>query len=98
MRYVKTLLPSEIQQLEYHYHHSSNHRERQRCQALLLSNKGKNIKALSELFSTDRDTILAWIKRWEKTENLDSMNRLEFLSDAPRSGRPSKLSDSKKKR
>lgn len=68
MKYVIPLLETEIMVLEHHYQHGTSHRERQRCQALLLSNKGHNIKMLSELFSADRDTIHSWIKRWERSK------------------------------
>jgi transposase len=96
MKYVTPLLETEIMALEHHYQHGTNHRERQRCQALLLSNKGHNIKMLSELFSVDRDTIHNWIKRWENSKS-DASERLLSLSDAPRSGRPSRLDDTQKK-
>jgi transposase len=96
MKYVASLLEIEITVLEYHYQHGTNHRERQRCQALLLSNKGHNIKMLSELFSVDRDTIHSWIKRWENSKG-EASARLLSLSDAPRSGRPSQLDDTQKK-
>ena len=97
MRYVIPLQATEISALEKHYRHSPNHRERQRCQALLMSNKGQNIKALSELFCAERDTIHAWLKRWEKTAGQSIELRLASLLDAPRSGRPSLLGYEKKK-
>ncbi len=96
MKYVTPLLETEIIVLEHHYQHGTNHRERQRCQALLLSNKGRNIKMLSELFSVERDTIHHWIKRWENSKS-DASERLLSLCDAPRSGCPSQFDDTPKK-
>ena len=97
MRYVIPLQSTEVEALEQQYQHSPTHRERQRCQALLLSNKGNNVKALSELFGAERDTIQAWLKRWEKTAGQSIEFRLASLLDAPRSGRPSRLEYLKKK-
>ena len=96
MRYVIPLQSTEVDALEKHYRHSPSHRERQRCQALLLSNKGHNVKALSELFGAERDTIQAWLKRWEKTVGQSIALRLASLLDAPRSGRPPRLEYIKK--
>ncbi len=55
MRFVK-LTQEQQEQVEKLYRESDNHRERQRAQALLLSNRGYRMEQLAELFSVDRDT------------------------------------------
>ena len=97
MRYVTALSSEEVTLLENHYKTSPNHRERERCKAIILSNAGKNIQTLAAYFSADPDTIHNWIKRWE-TPLQDEKSPLERLKDAFRSGRPSILSVEQKKR
>lgn len=55
MRFVK-LTQEQVDQLAQLYRESGNHRERQRAQALLLSNRGYTMEQLAELFVVDRDT------------------------------------------
>lgn len=69
---------------------SNQSRVRDRCHALILSDKGFNIKQLSKVFSVGRDTIGIWLDRWEEFG-------AEGLEDLPKSGRPSVFSPSDKK-
>lgn len=96
MRYIKPLTQQEIHLLETHYKSSPSHRERERSKALLMSHQGKNIKMIAQYLELDRDTISAWLSRWEKRP-VDADNPLSSLSDGARCGRPSILSEDKKK-
>lgn len=101
-RYI-TLSPSERDYLELLYKSSTNHRERQRANSLLLSSSGKDIDYLSNLFGVKRDTISNWFNRWERGQKkvLESSKEESVrinLQDAARSGRPSILCDTEKKK
>jgi transposase len=93
MRFVK-LTQEQVNQLEQLYRESGNHRERQRAQALLLSNRGYTMEQLAELFVVDRDTISNWFTSWTQQQTKEEIG----LQDAARSGRPSGLSAAEKKR
>jgi len=62
-------------------------RIRMRAQAVLLSSKGYSIDEIAYIFDIYRNTVSSWIGNWEK-------NGVESLSDKPRSGAPSKLTES----
>lgn len=70
---------------------SEDYREISRCRAMMLSHKGYTIKDLADIFDVDRDTVASWFDRYES-------QGIEGLKDQLRSGRPSKLNDSQKKR
>jgi transposase len=75
-------LSEEIQQsLEDVYRHDARFVVRQRAHAILLSAKGYTITQLQEIFAVDRDTVSAWITRFERFG-------MTGLQDLPRSGRP----------
>ncbi len=93
MRFVK-LSQEQVNQLAQLYRESGNHRERQRAQALLLSNRGYKMEQLAELFSVDRDTVCNGFNHWKKQQEKHEIS----LQDAERSGRPSGLSEEEKKR
>jgi transposase len=86
-----SLSEAEQSALEDMVRNSASHRIRQRSQALLWSNSGKDRNTIAELYGTKPDTISAWFKRWES-------EKLSGLSDLPRSGRPTKLNEEQKKR
>lgn len=56
-------------------------RVRQRAQAVYGSDQGFRIGPLATLLAVDRDTVSAWLDRWER-------DGLRGLYDAPRPGRP----------
>lgn len=89
MRYIK-LSVEEAVSLKECMQSSQDVRQINRCHALLLSHKGYTINQLSDIFDVDRDTISNWFARWRR-------QGLEGLSDAPRSGRPTKLNEEEKK-
>jgi len=69
----------------------SSERVRDRCHALLLSNKGYDINTLSDIFSVHRDTIGKWISKW----NTKGKNG---LLDKDKSGRPKRFTDEEEKK
>jgi transposase len=69
---------------------SANHRLRQRSQALLWSNQGKDRASIAALFGVKKDTVSAWFTKWSK-------DKLKTLPDLPRSGRPCILTSEEKK-
>lgn len=101
-RHIK-LSASDIVYLECVYKNSDNHRERQRANSLLLSSSGKDIAYLSNLFGVKRDTISSWFNRWESgrasvVESAQAESVRINLQDAARSGRPSILCETEKKK
>jgi transposase len=70
MRYV-TLKAEEIEALESNSK-NSNHTIRKRSQCLLLSNQGRTIIDLANIFDVDRRTIERWFDKWEK-EGVNSL-------------------------
>jgi hypothetical protein len=98
-----TLSASDIAYLEGVYKTSNNHRERERANSLLLSSSGKDIAYLSNLFGVKRDTISSWFNRWEAfrasiPESTKEESVCINLQDAARSGRPSILCETEKKK
>jgi hypothetical protein len=55
----------EVLYLENMLKESPIHRVRQRSQALLWSNQGKDRATIAALYGIQLDTVSAWIKRWE---------------------------------
>jgi len=69
----------------------SSERVRNRCHALLLSDKGYDISTLSDIFSVHRDTIGKWISKWNAKGK-------DGLLDKDKSGRPRRFTDEEKKK
>ena len=86
-----TLTDDQMKQLDELIHDAPNPRLRQRCQALLFSHKGYKRAQIAQLFSVKVDTVTAWFRRWQQSQ------QVEKLADAPRSGRKPKLDAAKKK-
>ena len=70
---------------------SNSERERDRAQALLLSNKGQSIEELSSIFEVRRATITYWLNRWNN-------GGIQGLSDHSKSGRPPIFNESEQKK
>lgn len=81
MKYVNPLTPQDKEALTLIYQTHTNHRVRQRSQAILLSNRGYKIPDISLLLESHRDRVSAWIDRWHQ-------EGITGLYDQPRSGRP----------
>jgi len=69
----------------------SSERVRDRCHALLLSDKGYDMNSLSDIFSVRRDTISNWISRWNSEGK-------EGLLDKDKSGRPKHFTGEEEKK
>ena len=90
MRFVASLSEEEAAGLRAWYKEGPTHRLRQRAQAILLSARGWRVDALAEVFESDRDTVSRWLDHWE--ERVPGAPLEAALADAPKSGRPPKLS------
>lgn len=86
-----TLSDPQISHLTNLIRRSTNHRVRQRSQALVWSHQGKSRAQIAQLFAVKPDTVTAWFRRWLQQPVVDQ------LTDAPRSGRPTKLNADQKK-
>src|SRR5713101_3508341 len=69
--------------------HDATPRARVRAHSLLLSAQRMKIKDIAKIYQVDRDTVAAWITKWEQMG-------VESLYDKPRSGRPPKLTPAEK--
>lgn len=64
-RYIQ--LSSEAQLvLEASYKTDERHHFREKCNALLLSNKGYTVPQIAGILSKCRDTIHSWFDKWEQ--------------------------------
>lgn len=84
MKFISSLSAETAAALQHLHRQGSSHRERQRAHAVLLSAKGYKLDQLAMIFEVDRDTVSHWLDRFEQ-------HGLSGLCDAPKSGRPSKL-------
>ena len=89
-RFVGPLTGEEKEILRYLVDHGETPRIRRRAHAVLLSDAGKTVNELMEVFETTRTTVCSWLESWE-AEGPGG------LADAPRSGAPPKLEDSERK-
>lgn len=80
----------EVTELEQLLRTTRNHRERQRCQAILWSHQGNDRQTIAKLYQVKPDTVSFWFQRWE-------VKQTQGLQDLARSGRPSLLSSAEKK-
>ena len=85
-RFVVSLSDEDREVLEHLREHGDTSRVRHRAHAILLSETGKSVNELAAIFGVRRNTISAWLDRW----NADG---LTGLGDADRSGAPPKLSE-----
>lgn len=86
MKFVSQLDPGVERQLEELVRTSQKHRVRQRAHAILLSARGYSIDVLADIFQLHRNTVSEWITLWQQ-------HQFASLEDAPRSGRPQKLTE-----
>lgn len=89
-KYV-SLSSSDRKLLELLKSRGSSERVRDRCHALLLSDKGFDINTLASIFSVHRDTIGNWISRW-------NTNGKDGLLDKEKSGRPRSFTEKEEKK
>ena len=84
MRYVRALTDEQRAFLSTTMKEDASFRARTRAHSLLLRAQGVAIQDIAQTYQVDRDTVAAWIKKWEH-------HGPASLYDKPRSGRPSKL-------
>jgi transposase len=65
MKRVKPLLDSELVTLQEAQKNSPKAHFRMRCSAIELSNRGKSVPFIADLFVTRTDTIYTWMNRWD---------------------------------
>lgn len=92
MRFVEPLTSKEKEHLQRLWKTGQAPRIRQRAHAVLLNAKGYKIDTLADIFEVDRDTVSAWLDRWENGDD-DQEAGTQHLGDAPRSGRPRTIKD-----
>lgn len=90
-RFVSALSDEEREILGYLKDHGETPRIRHRAHAILLSDSGKSVNEIAEIFETTRETVCSWFARWEDSGP-------QGLGDGARSGAPPKLTESEKKR
>lgn len=84
MKHVSTLTADERSALTQMYEQGYTHRLRQRAHAILLSSQGYTREHLALLFTVHVDTVSRWLDNWIQ-------DGLAGLADAPKSGRPRKI-------
>ena len=75
MRYIRNLSDETIKSLEEIVKNDSRYRSRHRAQAILLSNQGKSVNDLIEIFGYSQRTIYRWFNRFSH----DNVNTLHDL-------------------
>lgn len=81
VRYVQPLTQEQRDLLEHTMRDDTSIRARSRAHSLLLSDQGTTINDIAKTYQVDRDTVSAWIKKWEQ-------HGAQSLHDKPRRGRP----------
>ena len=84
-RYIEPLTEKQRSALKAAMKSHPNARARMRAHAVLLSDRKYSISQIADIYEVDRDSVSAWLKRWER-------GSLDSLGDDPRSGRPATLS------
>lgn len=84
MKHVSPLTEADRTALTQMYEQGPSHRVRQRAHAILLASQGGTRQHLSLLFTVHVDTISRWLDHWIQ-------DGLAGLADAPKSGRPRKI-------
>lgn len=85
------LTASQITALDRVVGHGAHPRERRRAQAVLSHHRGLTLNQLSAAYAVDRDTVRAWLTRYEQ-------GGVAALAEGPRAGRPPKLDVAAKKK
>ena len=84
------LSPEQVQQLEHAAAHASQARQRKRAQAVLSHHRGLSLQPLAQAYATRRDTVRAWLTRFER-------GGVAGLAEGARAGRPPKVSPAAQK-
>jgi transposase len=89
-RYIKPLSDEQRVALNQIMRNHTSHHTRPRAHALLLSARRYSIDQIADIFDVERETVSAWLGRWEESET-------DGLDDEPKSGRPPTLSKEEEK-
>ena len=90
-RFVSPLSDEDREILGYIRDHGETPRIRRRAHAILLSDSGKSVNEIAEIFETTRESVCSWLARWEDSGP-------QGLADGARSGAPPKLTKSERKK
>jgi len=82
MRYITELDEQTIKELERIVKEDERYKSRYRAQAILLSNQGKNVKELSDIFGCKIRTIYRWFNRFE-SEKIEGLYELKGRGRKP---------------
>jgi transposase len=74
MRFVK-LTNTELATLQEGHKNGSQFQFRNRCFCLVLSNQGKSVSQLSQLFEVSRISVYSWFDAWETNGICGLMNQ-----------------------
>jgi len=83
MRYIKNLtdeIKSELARIEKE---ESRYKSRYRAKAILLSNEGKKVEEIANIFKCNIRTIYRWYDRFEK-EKIDGIYELKGRGRKPK--------------
>ena len=81
---MKPVNDAQRRELEGRWREGATHRERNRAHAVLLSAQGHAIAEVAQMLGAERDAVGRWLLHWVK-------GGVAALGDAPRSGRPRRL-------
>ncbi|ETR65372.1 MAG: transposase, partial [Candidatus Magnetoglobus multicellularis str. Araruama] len=85
-KFVSDLSNSEINELFELKENGNSDRVRTRAHAIILSARGYSITEIAEIFQLKRDTVSAWIDRWNS-------NGIKGLFDKPGKGSKPKINE-----
>jgi transposase len=89
-KFVQSLTEEQREQLKEVMKSQSPQRTRMRAHVILLSERRYSIDQIADIYQVDRDRVSEWVDWWEAF-------KFEGLDDAPRSGRPPKLTEKEQK-
>ena len=85
-KFVQPLTKHEREQLAAIMKSPAPQRTRRRAHAILLSERRYSLDQIADIYQVDRDRVSTWLEGWEA-------RHFDGLADAPRSGRPPKLTE-----
>lgn len=86
-KFVTPLNNIQIQSLENLHKNHPSARVRMRAHSILLNSKSFNVNEIAAIYNVNRNSVSSWINSWEESG-------VEGLFEKPRSGAPSKLTES----
>lgn len=86
-RFIEKLTAAQNRSLERGYRTGKSHLYRRKCHCILLSNKGKTVQELANLYSVKTRTVYSWFDLWES-------EGIKGLALKPGRGRKPKLNAS----